>query len=177
MSAGAGAGPVAVAAAAAALEALRQEEEEMTAYSPEDLNDGWEFKIIRSSVAAFRDPQKLRAVLDEEAQAGWQFLEKFDDTRLRLKRPISARQLDGKLDFDAYRSYFGPSEAALAVVVLTGVLGAIVGLVILAVGLATKSVGLVLLGLVLLLGVPALSVYWHRSRSQPRKPAGPGDLL
>ena len=48
----------------------RQEEEEMTSYSSKDLAEGWEFKIVRSNFAAFRKPEKLRAVLDEEKRAG-----------------------------------------------------------------------------------------------------------
>lgn len=35
-------------------------------------------------------------------------MEKFDDSRLRLKRPASARELDGKLDIDPYRTHVGP---------------------------------------------------------------------
>ena len=76
MSVGAGA-----AAAAAAAEMQRQEEEEMTPYSAKDLDDGWEFKILRSNFAAFRNQEKLRAVLEEEKRGGWILVEKFDDQR------------------------------------------------------------------------------------------------
>ena len=44
-------------AAAAAAEAARlrnQEEEEMTPYNEKELAEGWEFKILRSNMNAFR---------------------------------------------------------------------------------------------------------------------------
>ena len=86
MSTGAGA-----AAAAAAAEMQRQEEEEMTPYTEKDLAEGWEFKILGPTSAAFRKPEKLRAILEEESRGGWTLVEKFDDTRIRLKRPSAAR--------------------------------------------------------------------------------------
>ena len=65
----------------------------MTPYQPQDLNDGWEFKILRSLTGAFGKPEKLREFLDEEAKAGWVLVEKFDNNRIRLKRPaMPARQ-------------------------------------------------------------------------------------
>ncbi len=126
MSAGAG-GAAAAAAAAAEAERRRAEEEEMTPYSDRDLADGWEFKILRSNTRGFRDPGKLRAVLDEEGRAGWTLVEKFDDNRIRLKRPASARQLDGKLDFDAYRTTIGIGEGAQAAIIV----GVVVGIMLL----------------------------------------------
>lgn len=94
----------------------------MTGYSPQDLADDWEFKILRSATGAFKDPEKLRAVLDEEKRAGWVLVEKFDSGRLRLKRPASARQLDGKLDFDPYRNNVGASEGMVAFYTVLGIL-------------------------------------------------------
>jgi hypothetical protein len=115
------AGAAAAAAAAAAEAMRRQEEEELSMYGERDLTDDWEFKILRSATAAFRNPEKLQEVLAEEAHAGWILVEKFDDQRLRLKRPASARQLDGKLDFDPYRTTVGTSEARVAAFVILGV--------------------------------------------------------
>lgn len=54
----------------------------MTGYSTEDLAGDWEFKILRAVTRQFHDPDKLRKALDEEAQAGWILVEKFDDQRL-----------------------------------------------------------------------------------------------
>jgi hypothetical protein len=127
MAAGAGAG---AAAAAAAAQRLREEEEEMTAYSSRDLADDWEFKIVRSAMSTFRNPEKLRAMLEEEARAGWVLVEKFDDQRIRLKRPAHAKQLDGKLDFDPYRTQVGTTDAKAALVIL-GIIGGVLLTVVL----------------------------------------------
>src|SRR5262245_17804285 len=124
MSAGATAG-AAAAAAAAARQRMEREEEEMTSYSPQDLSEGWEFKIIRSVRGQFRYPDRLQQILAEEARAGWTMVEKFDNARIRLKRRTTCRERDAKLDFDPYRTVVGPSEAK---VVLT-----IVGIVLLVV--------------------------------------------
>ena len=107
-------GPMLV--AAAALQAQREEEEGMAPYSPKDLAEGWEFKILRSA-QKFRDPVYLKQVLDGEARAGWVFLEKFDDSRVRLKRPASARERDAALGFDPYRTWVGTNQLVAGLVV------------------------------------------------------------
>lgn len=107
-------GAAAAAAAAAARRRREQrEEEEMTGYTPEDLASGWEFKILRSATSAFKRPEFLKQVLDEESIAGWTLVEKFDDSRIRLKRSASARTGGGRGTIDPYRSHVGISEAAL----------------------------------------------------------------
>lgn len=110
------------------------EEEEMTRYSREDLTGGWEFKIVRSVTGAFRNPAALQSMLQEEAQAGWELVEKFDNSRVRLKRREAARRRDISLPdrIDPYRTQYGISEGQLAVIILavTGLLG---GLALLAV--------------------------------------------
>src|SRR5262249_47007976 len=83
------------AAAAAAAELRRQEEEEMTPYSDKDLAEGWEFKIVTASMGAFRKPDQFRAILEEEKKGGWVLVEKFDDCRIRLKRPAGAKVTEG----------------------------------------------------------------------------------
>ncbi len=128
MSNGAAAG---AAAAAAAAEMLRQEEEQMTEYAERDLREGWEFKILRANTAVFRDSQRLKQACEEEAQAGWILVEKFDDQRLRFKRPVSAKNNDSYLPFDAYRTQFGMSNKAFVGVVI----GAVVGVSLLIVAL------------------------------------------
>ena len=95
MSIGAG-GAAGAAAAAAAAELQRREEEEMTPYNTKDLDEGWEFKILRSNFAAFRNPEKLRAILEEEKRGGWTLVEKFDDQRIRLKRPVWSESRSGR---------------------------------------------------------------------------------
>jgi len=118
MSAGAGAG--AAAAAAAAAEMQRQEEEEMTPYTPKDLAEDWEFKILRSNFATFRNPEKLRTVLDQEKRGGWVLVEKFDDQRIRLKRPTGTKVMQGDFadGYDPYRTTVGVSQGFLVLTIL-----------------------------------------------------------
>jgi hypothetical protein len=108
---------VGAAAAAQAAEARRKEEEEMTPYSPGDL-EGYEFKILRTAGKSFKDPVQLRAVLEEEAQAGWEMLEKFDEHRIRLKRRLEWRDRDSLLDTDPYRVWVGTTPGRVAAYIL-----------------------------------------------------------
>src|SRR5262249_11887368 len=103
----------------------QQEEEEMTTYQPQDLSGDWEFKILRSLIGSFGTPGKLQKALDQEAKAGWTLVEKFDNRRIRLKRPVSARSGDGALGFDPYRTYAGLSEVQLVLVFALLALGAL----------------------------------------------------
>jgi hypothetical protein len=121
MSAGAGG---AAAAAAAEQRRMGEEEEEMTPYTAGDLSQDWEFKIIRSATGGFRNTEFLRRTLEEEAQAGWVLVEKFDNSRVRLKRPAKARELDSKLHIDAYRTYVGMSDVAIGLTVAGIAIGA-----------------------------------------------------
>lgn len=110
----------------------------MTGYTSTDLAEGWEFKILRSATSAFRDPSRMRDALEQEARAGWTLVEKFDNQRLRLKRPASARAGDPGLDFDPYRTSYGMSEAKLGFIIAASVLSA-VGVVILTIVLFTQN--------------------------------------
>jgi hypothetical protein len=110
------------AAAAAARRRQQEEEEQMTDYAPRDLAEGWEFKILRSVTGAFRRPARLNEVLAEEAKAGWTLVEKFDNGRIRLKRPAAARSSDASLPFDAYRTTVGVSEVRFALCIVGGIL-------------------------------------------------------
>ena len=88
-------GVVAATTAAAEEEKRRQmlyaEEEDMARYTPDALQGDWEFKIARSDSVAFHKPEVLERLVEEEAQAGWVMLEKFDDNRIRFKRPHSMK--------------------------------------------------------------------------------------
>ena len=134
------AGAAAAAAAAAAAEMQRQEEEEMTPYSTNDLAEGWEFKILRSNFATFRSPEKLRAVLDEEKRGGWALVEKFDDQRIRLKRPIGTKAVQGDFsdNYDPYRTTVGMSQSVLALTIISVALSVVLGLFLFAVLLARR---------------------------------------
>jgi len=120
MSAGAAAS---ASAAAAVRRRMEQEEEEMTPYPPQDLSSDWEFKILRSVTGTFGKPEKLKEALNQEARAGWALVEKFDNSRIRLKRPASARSGDGALGFDPYRTYVGMSEVKFALTLVALTLG------------------------------------------------------
>ena len=101
-----------------------------------DPSGAVEYKIIRSATGAFKDPAKFRAALDEEARAGWELVEKLDNSRARLRRSTECRKRDAELGQDPYRTQIGMSETALVlaivVYVLIGVallIGAVVGMV------------------------------------------------
>ena len=133
-------GAVAAAAAAAKRRRQQQEEEEMTNYTPEELDEDWEFKIVRAGGESplFRKPENLRRLLEEEARAGWVMLEKLDDSRIRFKRHRSARQQDAFLppDVDPYRTHYrgmaGPQAVILLVLVGLLVLGVLTFVILLA---------------------------------------------
>src|SRR6516164_8840492 len=113
------------AAAAAAARRRREEEEEehMTPYTPRDLAENWEFKFLRSTTGAFKYPAVMQLYLAEEAQAGWTLVEKFDNSRIRLKRPAAARQQDAQCTFDPYRTRVGISEVGLGLLIVGSILG------------------------------------------------------
>ncbi len=125
----------AAAAAAAAAEMQRQEEEEMTPYNEKDLAEGWEFKILRSNYATFRKPDRLRAILDEEKRGGWTLVEKFDDSRIRLKRPAGGKVVQGDFDdrYDPYRTTVGMGQGGLVMAVLAACAALAVAVVLFAV--------------------------------------------
>ena len=95
----------------------------MTPYTPRDLAENWEFKILRSATGAFKDPAVMQRYLAEEAQAGWTLVEKFDNSRIRLKRPATARQQDAQCTFDPYRTRVGISEVEIGLLIAGSVIG------------------------------------------------------
>ena len=119
---------VALSAATASRQAtlLAEEENDMAKYAQHDLDGDWEFKIVRSDSGAFRRPEILSRLAEEEAQAGWVLLEKFDDNQVRFKRPRSARARDPYLadGVDPYRARYGFPATRYAA--LLGMLGALV---------------------------------------------------
>ena len=68
-----------------------------------------EYKVVQAQTPLFSDTGKMHEILEQEAQAGWQLLEKEDNFKIRLQRDISHRENDKNLDFDAYRSTVGVS--------------------------------------------------------------------
>jgi hypothetical protein len=129
---------VAAAAAAKRRRMMLAEEEDMARYTQDDLENNWEFKIVRSESGAFRKPEVLRKLIEEEARAGWVMLEKFDDRRIRFKRPRSARTRDVLLPpgVDPYRTRYGAPSALYAVLV-----SMVIGLVVAGLGLLALLLG------------------------------------
>jgi len=123
----------AAAAAAARRRLLEQEEEEMTTYGQDDLTRDWEFKIVRANRAVFGNPAHLHRLREEEARAGWTMVEKFDNFRIRFKRPLQARMNDSMLPpgVDPYRVHYGMPPAAFAALLIMIVLGLTGGIFIL----------------------------------------------
>lgn len=114
---GAAAGGVAAAAAAKRKREMEEEEEKLTAYNGNDL-EGWEFKILRSNTGAFKKREVVDKVRQEEARAGWEMVEKFDDNRIRFKRPIERRANDRHLAIDPYRTTYGMGQGTQVAIVL-----------------------------------------------------------
>jgi hypothetical protein len=112
-------------AAQEAAKKKRKEEEEMTQYTRDELDNDWEFKIVKSATGRFKKREIVEQVRAEENIAGWVMVEKFDDSRIRFKRPVSAQRNDFNLppEIDPYRTNFGISESGLGL----SIAGVIVG--------------------------------------------------
>jgi hypothetical protein len=95
----------------------QEEEEYMTRYTIDELDDNWEFKIVRSETGSFRRPEVFQSLLQEESVAGWELVEKLDNRRVRFKRRRDARRRDATLPpgMDPYRSQYGGSTARKAI--------------------------------------------------------------
>jgi len=121
-----------------------EEEEEMTRYTTEDLENQWEFKIVRSESGAFRRPEVFQSLLEEESIAGWELVEKLDNRRVRFKRPRDSRRRDATLPpgFDPYRTNYGSSTARTAVIVgIAAMLTLMLGLAVLGFGMSEVNLG------------------------------------
>ena len=132
----------AAAAAAAARKRQEEEEEEMTTYSPEELGK-YEFKIVRANWGVFGKPEKFNQLLQEEARAGWELVEKFDNERVRFKRPLSARERDNLLPagVDPYRSQYGMPPLLFALLLVFIVLAGLGLLVAIGFGIFAALIG------------------------------------
>jgi len=115
----------AIAAAAARKRREQQEEESMTQYSAQDL-EGFEFKIVRSITGRFSNYDAVQKLCAEEARAGWEMVEKFDNDRIRFKRRIERRNQDKSLDFDPYRTRVGITELGIAATIIGIIAAAVV---------------------------------------------------
>ncbi|HIK10668.1 MAG TPA: hypothetical protein IGS52_10435 [Oscillatoriaceae cyanobacterium M33_DOE_052] len=89
----------------------------------------WEYKIVRANRDLFRNPEVFQQLITEEALAGWSLLEKLDDRRVRFKRPVALRDtIDvSQLNFDPYRSHYGPETEYVS---LVGAVAAVVAMIL-----------------------------------------------
>ncbi len=126
MSTAATGGAIAAIAAAAKAAKNRDEEENLSKYNSDDL-DGWEFKIVRSELGRFKKREIVEKLRDQEAKAGWEMVEKFDNNRIRFKRRTEKRAQDQHLDFDPYRTSMSTVSG--------GKVAVIIGLILLLVGM------------------------------------------
>jgi hypothetical protein len=55
-------------------------------------------------------------------------VEKFDDTRVRLKRPARARANDATLGFDPYRTWVGMSQWRYTGLILAAIIAVLAGI-------------------------------------------------
>ena len=102
-----------------------EEEEHMTPYTDDELQNDWEFKIVRANYGAFGSPDKLNKLIDQEKQAGWVLLEKLDDSRVRFKRPRSAAANDAQLvanGIDPYRTQYGMQRTFAVIAIALGLI-------------------------------------------------------
>jgi len=134
MSGAAGAGAaIAAAAAAKRRRLLQNEEEQLTVYKDNDM-DGWEFKIVRASTRRFKTAEAVRKLCEEEKQAGWEMIEKFDDSRIRFKRRTDRRQNSQTGGIDPYRTQVGIDERGM-VLIIVACIAIVAGIVAVVVGL------------------------------------------
>lgn len=84
--------------------------------------DNKEHKVITSNTPIFGSTEKMKQILDEEAQAGWDLEEKLDNFKIRVSRDKSARDNDHNCAVDPYRTTVGVNTllymAAAAVITL-----------------------------------------------------------
>lgn len=70
-----------------------------------------EYKVLTSNTPAFSSREKMQRILEEEAQAGWRLVEKYDNFKIRVERDVSARENDANCPFDPYRTTVGVNSA------------------------------------------------------------------
>jgi hypothetical protein len=93
---------------------------------------------VRANTRKFKDYEAVQQLCDEEAKAGWEMVEKFDDTRIRFKRSVEKRSGDRHLEVDPYRTRVGMTEAAIGWIVGLSV-AVTLGILILAIFIAKNQ--------------------------------------
>ncbi len=79
------------------------------------MQEDWQFKIVKGS---FDSRGNVEAVIQEQARFGWVFVEKFDNQRIRFKRPAAEAENDARRQGDPYSvaSNAAPSGCVTVVV-------------------------------------------------------------
>lgn len=72
--------------------------------------DNKEYKVLTSNTPIFGNPAKLKQILAEEAQAGWDLEEVLDGHKIRVGRDKSQRTGDGNRTLDPYRINVGMNQ-------------------------------------------------------------------
>ncbi len=75
-----------------------------------------EYKVITSNTPIFGNPVRLKEILAEEAQAGWDLAELIDSSKIRVCRDKSARSGDSSRTLDPYRISVGMNQALYLVI-------------------------------------------------------------
>lgn len=158
------------AAAAAAAKRKMDKEEKMATYKSDDL-DGWEFKIVRAYTRKFKNRETIEQVCREEAVAGWELVEKFDDYRLRFKRRVERRSMDEHLEQNPYRSAIGSPAAGIIVTIVATILVALGIFLFIGFGrgfdrgiLGGVTVSGIILGLIVLIAIGCVIAVIFRNR-------------
>ncbi len=77
------------------------EEQLLTTYTEPDMSEDWQFKIVYGN---YTTREKVEAVMSEQAEYGWKFVEKFDDTRIRFKRSATEALNDAGRSGNPYKA-------------------------------------------------------------------------
>ena len=105
--------------------AQKQQDERLLAeLIGKDKEDKYEFKILRGYLGAFRKPERLQAILEEERRSQWEMVIKLDEERIVLRRPRRSQAYDAMsgADTDPYRTQIGSSLASPVLFILSGLL-------------------------------------------------------
>ena len=139
--------PIAVAAA-------QKEEEERTIRELQHrYGRAWEFKVLRGTLFAFGNPDRLQEALTEESAAGWELAQRLDDNRLILRRPVAARENDVLLgdNYNPYREHYGSGHVWLITVAIGLVL--LGGVALLLFQVKSSALTLIILGVIVVLAL------------------------
>jgi hypothetical protein len=91
--------------------------------------DNNEYKVITSNTPIFHNSARLKQILAEEAQAGWDLHRLIDPYKIMVSRDKSQRSSDGSRSLDPYRIKVGMNQVVylgIAAVVTIIVIWAII---------------------------------------------------